>query len=91
VIPVSIRYGQSWRTGPGRRAWVSAPLWLWLLAWLVILPFLIAWLAVKLTVAAVLGVVWLLIAAARGVVWLAARIHEAPAVPPRLKTPPGRR
>lgn len=80
---MSVRYGQSWRTGPGRRAWVSGPLWIWVLAWLVMLPFIAAWLAARLTVMAVIAVI-------RGIAWLIARIRDAPAVPPTLRTPPRR-
>jgi hypothetical protein len=76
---VSVRLGVSWPLSGGRRAWLSAPLWAWLAGWLLLLPFIAAWLALK-----------LLVAAARGIVWLATRVHEAPAVPPRLKTPPRR-
>lgn len=81
---MSFRYGASWRTGPGRRSWVSGPLWVWLLAWAVMLPFVAAWIAVWLAVR-------LVIAAIRGAAWLVRRVHDAPAVPPALKAPPGRR
>jgi hypothetical protein len=59
--------------------WLSAPLWAWLLAWLLLAPFLALWLLLKLLVAAI-----------KGIAWLAGRIHDAPAVPPRMKTPPRR-
>jgi hypothetical protein len=41
------RYGTSWRgRRPGTRHWVSGPLWLWGLGWLLLLPFKVLWLMV---------------------------------------------
>lgn len=42
-----MRFGMSWPTGHGRRAWISMPIWLWLF----IAPFWLATWAVFLVVA----------------------------------------
>lgn len=74
-----MRAGYSWRTGSGRRMWISGPLWLWLLAWLVAIGPVMVWLALK-------ALVWLIVA----IVNIAHAAHRAPAVPPALRRPPGR-
>ena len=48
----------------------------WLLTWLLVSPFIAVWLLLWVTV--------------RGVAWLARRLHGAPALPARLRTPPRR-
>ena len=63
----------------GRNTWISMPLSLWLAGWLILAPFIAAWLALKLLV--------LLI---EGAGWLYRRAHAAPAVPPAWRTPPRR-
>lgn len=74
-----MRIGYSWPAGNGRRMWVSMPFWAWVLAWLIAIPFIIAWCAVKV-------LIWLIQAGARAT----ARAHDAPAVPGRLRQPPRR-
>jgi hypothetical protein len=56
----------------------------WLLTWLLVSPFVAAWLILWLAVR-------LAVAAARGIAWVVRRVHDAPAVPAGLRTPPGRR
>jgi hypothetical protein len=66
------------------RWWVSASPAGWLLTWLLVSPFIAAWLILWLAVR-------LIAAAIRGIAWLVRRVHDAPAVPPSLRTPPGHR
>jgi hypothetical protein len=66
------------------RWWVSAGPLGWLLYLMLVLPVLAAWLVLW-------AAVRLAVAAARGIAWLVRRVHDAPAVPPSLRTPPGRR
>jgi hypothetical protein len=66
------------------RWWVSGGPLFWLLYLVFVLPVLAAWLILWLAVR-------LAVAAVRGIAWLARRVHDAPAVPTSLRTPPGRR
>jgi hypothetical protein len=79
-----MRVGYSWPSGHGTRTWVSMGFWGWLAAWLVLVPLVAVWITVWL-------VVQLLVAAVKGVAWVIDRVHQAPAVPGPLRTPPRRR
>jgi hypothetical protein len=61
------------------REWVSMSLTGWLVVWFFALPFVLAWLAVKLLVVIV-----------RAVVVLVQAIDDRPAIPPPLRRPPPR-
>lgn len=78
-----MRIGHSWPSGRGTRTWISMPFWGWVLAWLLASPFVAAWIVLWLAVR-------LIVAAVRGVIWLVRRVHDAPAVPRPLRTPPKR-
>jgi hypothetical protein len=75
-----MRFGYSWPLGGGRRAWVSGPLWLWVLWWLLLIVPLLAWWILKLAL-------WL----GAEIIALAREAHAAPAVPESLRSPPSRR
>jgi uncharacterized membrane protein len=60
-------------------AWVSMGCLGWLVAWVVLLPVITAWVLIKLVVFLV-----------RLIVAVAQAVHEAPAVPAPLRSPPKR-
>jgi hypothetical protein len=62
------------------REWVSMSLTGWVITWIVLLPFILAWLAVKLLVVIV-----------KCIVALVRAIDDRPAIPPPLRRPPPRR
>jgi hypothetical protein len=66
------------------RWWVSASPLGWVLTWLLVAPFIALWIVLWLAVR-------LIVLAVRGIAWVVRRVHDAPAVPSPLRTPPGRR
>jgi hypothetical protein len=59
--------------------WVSMGCLGWAVAWVVLLPVIAAWLAIK-----------VLILLGKAIIWLIQQADSAPSIPPKLRTPPRR-